>query len=257
MTIGGTGSGGAGYLDDVELTSLDPDSSPVPDCLSSLSPLPMKLAGSAGALEHSSKLTSWTIHASGHSERLSDATIQVASLLFVAARMEKMVRTKPTPATSMILSGMLGQRLAEQCLSRETLPGSTVQVVILNLNPFLTRCDHFACPLEQWGLVLAGDKTGAPRNISNVETTSQGLTFEALPDLPRNNSYSCVAIIDDDRLFASGGMDFPSEALIFSKSQQLWMRYLIITTIDKSLDFESDGRCKFKRDTDASREKRK
>ena len=90
-----------------------------------------------------------------------------------------------------------------------------------------------------------------------METTSQGLTFEALPDLPRNNSYSCVAIIDDDRLFASGGMDFPSEALIFSKSQQLWMRYFIITTIYKSLDFESDGRCKFKRDTDASREKRK
>ena len=55
MTIGGTGSGGAGYLDDVELTTLDPDSSPVPECLSNLSPLPIKLANTAGALAYPGK----------------------------------------------------------------------------------------------------------------------------------------------------------------------------------------------------------
>ena len=55
MTIGGTGPSGTGYLDDVELTSLEPDSSPIPECLSDLNPFPIELALSAGALEYSSK----------------------------------------------------------------------------------------------------------------------------------------------------------------------------------------------------------
>ena len=85
----------------------------------------------------------------------------MASLLFVAARMEKKVGTKQTPATSMILSRMLGQRRAEQCLRREILPGSTVQVATLSrlngISILLTRCDHFA-PQNNGALSLPGTR---------------------------------------------------------------------------------------------------
>ena len=51
MTIGGS-SGGLG-LDDVELTSPDPELFPVPECLKNLNPLPTLIQGHAGALDYS------------------------------------------------------------------------------------------------------------------------------------------------------------------------------------------------------------
>ena len=78
---------------------------------------------------------------------------------------------------------------------------------------------------EQWGLVLAGDRSGDARNVSRVESTNDGVVFGSLVDLPSYNSYSCMAIIDEDRLFVCGGMSNPSETLVFSKSQNFWFRY--------------------------------
>ena len=49
MSIGGY----KGYqLDDVELTSLDPELFPVPDCLTNLNPLPYPRYGMFGALDY-------------------------------------------------------------------------------------------------------------------------------------------------------------------------------------------------------------
>ena len=42
-------------LDDVELTSLDPELFPVPECLENLNPLPFEVWGHAGALDYSRK----------------------------------------------------------------------------------------------------------------------------------------------------------------------------------------------------------
>ena len=56
MTIGGFVGGGGGtesYLDDVELTSLDPEMFPVPECLENLNSLPVKVDSHAGALDYS------------------------------------------------------------------------------------------------------------------------------------------------------------------------------------------------------------
>ena len=52
MTIGGYYEG---YLDDVELTSLDQELFPLPDCLTNLNSLPVPLAGPAGSLDYSRK----------------------------------------------------------------------------------------------------------------------------------------------------------------------------------------------------------
>ena len=52
MVVGGVNN--RGYLDDVELASLDLVSSgPVPDCLSNLSSLPIQIAEGAGAIDYS------------------------------------------------------------------------------------------------------------------------------------------------------------------------------------------------------------
>ena len=51
MTIGGYEDNG--NLDDVELTSLDAELFPVPECLENLNPLPVKLYGHAGAQDYS------------------------------------------------------------------------------------------------------------------------------------------------------------------------------------------------------------
>ena len=50
MTIGGSDGH---YLDDVELTSLNPELLPVPECLENLNSFPFEVAGHAGALDYS------------------------------------------------------------------------------------------------------------------------------------------------------------------------------------------------------------
>ena len=55
MTIGGSDGFPAdgSSLDDVELTSLDPELFPVPECLENLNSLPVSVYGHAGALDYS------------------------------------------------------------------------------------------------------------------------------------------------------------------------------------------------------------
>ena len=55
MTIGGLESFSGTGISDVELTSLDPDSSQIPECLSNLTPLPIQLSFHAGGLDYNSK----------------------------------------------------------------------------------------------------------------------------------------------------------------------------------------------------------
>ena len=53
MTIGGYGD--LDYLDDVELTSLDTELFPLPECLESLNSFQVKVYSHAGALDYSRK----------------------------------------------------------------------------------------------------------------------------------------------------------------------------------------------------------
>ena len=41
--------GGAGFLDQVELISLDPENHPVPECLKGLGPYPLEILAASGA----------------------------------------------------------------------------------------------------------------------------------------------------------------------------------------------------------------
>ena len=74
----------------------------------------------------------------------------------------------------------------------------------------------------QWGIVLAGDWKG---ESDSAETTNDGTVFDPLTDLPNANGFTCMAIIDDDRLFVTGGSNNPTETFIFSQSQNFWFRY--------------------------------
>ena len=53
MTFGGTNY--YGFLDDVELTSPDPELFPVPECLTSLNSMPAIISGQAAGLDYSGK----------------------------------------------------------------------------------------------------------------------------------------------------------------------------------------------------------
>ena len=78
---------------------------------------------------------------------------------------------------------------------------------------------------EMWGLVMAGGGhiTNSPP-LLNVTTTKNGRDFLALANLPDGNSYSCVVIIDEDRIFTCGGYNTESDTLIFSNSTGSWTR---------------------------------
>ena len=52
MTIGGY-DGSLGTGEDIELTSIDPELFPVPECLENLNSLPVGVYGHAGALDYS------------------------------------------------------------------------------------------------------------------------------------------------------------------------------------------------------------
>ena len=79
---------------------------------------------------------------------------------------------------------------------------------------------------ESWGLVMAGGDNGT--EISSVETTADGIIFDNLPDLEVGVSGSCVAVIDDDRIFTSGGYYDPGlrrASYVFSRTNNSWSRY--------------------------------
>ena len=77
---------------------------------------------------------------------------------------------------------------------------------------------------EMWGLVMAGGYNYPPSYLSSVTTTESGEVFGSLPDLPNENSDSCVVIIDEDRIFTCGGLYAESDTLIFSNSTGIWSR---------------------------------
>ena len=72
---------------------------------------------------------------------------------------------------------------------------------------------------ESWGLVMAGGY-----ELTSVETTNDGESFGSLPDIPNRSQTSCLAIIDDDRLFKCGGYPSYRDTFIFSKSTNYWSR---------------------------------
>ena len=78
---------------------------------------------------------------------------------------------------------------------------------------------------ESWGLVMAGGFGDAIiGELSSVETTYNGETFASLPDIPQSNRESCIVIIDDDRIFISGGST-DLDTQIFTNSTNSWQRY--------------------------------
>ena len=78
---------------------------------------------------------------------------------------------------------------------------------------------------ESWGLVMAGGNNGY--DISSVETTDDGQVLGSLPDLPQENYYSCLVIVDDDIIFTCGGYLSLTSTLIFSKKTNLWSRQVV------------------------------
>ena len=80
---------------------------------------------------------------------------------------------------------------------------------------------------ESWGLVMAGGDD-YPNTLSSVETTENGQVFDSLPDLPEENSFSCLVIVDDERVFTCGGDQSPSSTFIFSKMTNVWSRQVVL-----------------------------
>ena len=76
---------------------------------------------------------------------------------------------------------------------------------------------------ESWGLVMAGGSSTV--RLSSVETTYDGETFGALPDIPIENREFCLVVIDTDRIFTCGGRWTPTDTLIFTNSTGSWTRY--------------------------------
>ena len=75
---------------------------------------------------------------------------------------------------------------------------------------------------ESWGLVMGGGYNFGTGYLSSVATTANGQAFDSLPDLPNRDDQQCLAVIDDEKIFTSGGDQNPSDAFIFSKSTNSW-----------------------------------
>ena len=81
---------------------------------------------------------------------------------------------------------------------------------------------------EAWGLIMSGGQDDSFNGLESVLKTVNGEVFSSLPDLPKENDYSCVVIIDDDRIFTCGGRadnaEIQDNTYIFSKSNESWGR---------------------------------
>ena len=77
---------------------------------------------------------------------------------------------------------------------------------------------------ESWGLVMGGGYNFGTGYLSSVATTVNGQALGSLPDLPNRDDQQCLAVIDDEKIFTSGGDQNPSDAFIFSKSTNSWSR---------------------------------
>ncbi len=76
-----------------------------------------------------------------------------------------------------------------------------------------------------WGLVMSGGKREDTREdeLNSVITTKNGREFEVLAPLPVNLTDHCLVIVDEDRLFVTGGetgRDRQKGAYVFSKSER-------------------------------------
>ena len=57
---------------------------------------------------------------------------------------------------------------------------------------------------SDWGLIISGGYDGE-KYFETVENTLDSLNFESLPDLPKEQYIGCLAIVDEETLFATGG----------------------------------------------------
>ena len=55
-----------------------------------------------------------------------------------------------------------------------------------------------------WGLIISGGYDG-DKYFETVENTLDSLNFNSLPDLPKEQYIGCLAIVDAETLFATGG----------------------------------------------------
>ena len=56
----------------------------------------------------------------------------------------------------------------------------------------------------EWGLVISGGYDGE-NYLTSVEQSFDGINFTPLPDLPIEQYLHCLAIVDDNTLFVTGG----------------------------------------------------
>ena len=181
---------------DVELVSLDPILSPVPDCLTELNPFPMTSYSSAGALDYSgtSSIFSRTVletHRIGH--------FAGGGIPFVC--------------------GGSGVDLCYRYVA-----ASDEWVISGTMTEERGYCGYDSS--ESWGLVMAGGYDGYLSNyLSSVESTSNGETFGNLPDLEKENQQNCLVVVDDERIFTCGGGQEPTDTFLFSNTTKLWSRY--------------------------------
>ena len=56
----------------------------------------------------------------------------------------------------------------------------------------------------EWGLIVSGGYDGE-KYYDTVENTLDSLNFDLLPDLPKEQYIGCLAILDEETLFATGG----------------------------------------------------
>ena len=82
---------------------------------------------------------------------------------------------------------------------------------------------------ENWGLVMAGGYNQG--TLSSVETTDDGQVFGSLPDLPEEDEFFCLVVVDDDRIFTCGGDGYPTSTstFIFSKMTNVWSRQVQVS----------------------------
>ena len=186
---------------DVELVSLDPILSPVPDCLTQLNPFPMTSYSAAGALDYSgtSSIFSRTVletHRIGHFAGGGIPYVCGGGPSYYSDLCHKYVAT----SDEWVISGTMTESRG--------------------------FCGYDSS--ESWGLVMAGGYDGYLLNyLSSVESTSNGETFGNLPDLEKENQQNCLVVVDDERIFTCGGdQGSGTDTFLFSNTTKLWSRYI-------------------------------
>lgn len=72
-----------------------------------------------------------------------------------------------------------------------------------------------------WGLVIAGGYVSGGEYLDTVEVTQDGMSFYNLEPLPSPKDEACLAIIDEERIFVTGGQD--KSTYVYYKSSEEWL----------------------------------